>query len=78
MFQLHAQGVGETFYGVFRRAVRPLNRDRAIREHTADIDESAAASLQVFRRGKRAVNQAPIVRFEQSAMVFKGNVFHFP
>src|SRR5215207_6772789 len=78
LFQLHSERVGEAVDRVLRGAVDALQRDCAVADGRAHVDERAAALAQVFDRGERAVDSPPEVRLEQAAHVLDGRVDYLP
>src|SRR6185503_16331941 len=77
MFKLHAKGISKAFHCVFGGTVAPLDRQRAIRERAAHVYQGAAAMSQMVSSSQRAVDQAPIIGFEQLALIFNGDLAEF-
>src|SRR5439155_7130668 len=71
LFQLHAQRVRECLDGVFRRAIVPLEGNRAVGERARDIDDGAAAVTQMLDGREHAVHLTPVVDVELPAHVFQ-------
>src|ERR1043165_5360022 len=69
LFKLHTQRVGERFDGVLRRAVDALQRKRAVRERTANINERPAAAPEMAPGLQRAVDRAPEIRLDKPAHI---------
>src|SRR6185503_10706026 len=72
--ELHAQRVGESLDGVFRRAVVALQRNGAVGDGAGDVDERSAAAAHQSHGGEHTVHLAPIVHVELSPHVGEGDL----
>ena len=59
LLELHPQRVGESLDRVLGRGVVALQRDRAIGQRAADVDQRAAVDSQVRHGDARSVHDGP-------------------
>jgi hypothetical protein len=74
LLELHTKGVGELHHRRLHRAIGPLQRDGAIGQDRADVDDCAALRPKVAGGDQAGFDQSEIADVEHAAMLLKGDV----
>jgi hypothetical protein len=69
---------GESLGRVLGGGVRALQREGALGQDAADVDQGAAAVAQVRQRHPAAVHGAPVVGLEHSTLILERHLVDAP